>query len=70
VPRTEIERLLTAEEVAELLQVKVETIHQWRWKGKGPKAVKAGAKFVRFRPSDVSDWLDAKLEQDQAPPAA
>jgi excisionase family DNA binding protein len=69
-PGTEIERLLTAEEVAELLQVKVETIHQWRWQGKGPKAVKAGPKFVRFRPSDVNDWLDAKLEQDQAPPAA
>jgi excisionase family DNA binding protein len=69
-PRIEIERLLTAEEVAELLQVKVETIHQWRWKGKGPKAVKAGPKFVRFRPSDVNDWLDAKLEQDQVPPAA
>jgi len=74
-PKAEVERLLTAEEVAERLQVKVETLHQWRWKGKGPRAVKAGPKFVRYRPSDVNEWLEAYLEHDQeelaqTPPAA
>ncbi len=46
------------------------TLHQWRYLGKGPRAIKAGAKYLRFRPSDVAAWLDRHAEQDQAPPAA
>jgi excisionase family DNA binding protein len=71
-PKAEVEQLLTAEEVAERLQVKVETLHQWRWQGKGPRAVKAGPKFVRYRAADVNDWIEAQTEraQSQAPPAA
>jgi len=67
---SEVEQLLTAEEVAERLQVKVDTLHQWRWLGKGPRAVKVGRKFVRYRAGDVNDWIDAQTEQAPAPPAA
>jgi predicted DNA-binding transcriptional regulator AlpA len=59
----EVERLLTVEDVADLLRVKVETIHQWRYLGKGPQAVKAGRKFLRFRPRDVADWIDSQTER-------
>lgn len=71
-PKTEVERLLTAEEVADLLQVKVETLYQWRWKGEGPRAVKAGPKFVRYRASDVNAWIEAQTERAKTPasPAA
>ncbi len=65
-PTAEVEKLLTAEEVASLLQVKVETIHQWRWQGKGPRAVKAGRKFLRYRPSDVNAWLERQADQNPA----
>ncbi len=70
-PKAEVEQLLTAEEVAERLQVKVETLHQWRWQGKGPRAVKAGPKFVRYRAADVNAWIEAQTEQHMpASPAA
>jgi excisionase family DNA binding protein len=64
VPTAKVEKLLTPEEVADLLQVKVETLHQWRWQGKGPRAVKSGRRFLRYRPSDVNAWLDAQAEPE------
>jgi predicted DNA-binding transcriptional regulator AlpA len=65
VPKAEVEQLLTTVQVADWLQVKVETLHQWRWQGKGPRAVRSGPKFVRYRAADVNAWIEA-----QAPPAA
>jgi len=63
-----MERLLTAEEVAEVLKVRVETLNQWRWLGKGPRAIKSGRRFLRYRPADVEAWLDSQAEK--TPPAA
>jgi excisionase family DNA binding protein len=61
---------MTAEEVAERLKVKVETLRQWRWLGKGPKAIKVGGRFVRYRPADVNHWIAAHDRKAGAPPAA
>jgi predicted DNA-binding transcriptional regulator AlpA len=63
-----MERLLTAEEVAEVLKVRVETLNQWRWLGKGPRAIKSGRRFLRYRPADVEAWLEEHAEK--TPPAA
>lgn len=50
---------LTPEEVADLLNVTLRTIYQWRWKGYGPPFAKFG-KHIRARRSDVEAWADAQ----------
>ena len=49
-------RLLTIDEVAEYLQVPVQTLYHWRYKRTGPKGVRVG-RFVRYHRADVEAWL-------------
>lgn len=56
-----MDSLMTTEEVAEYLRVPVSTLHQWRYFGRGPKALKVG-RHLRFRAEDVQSWL---TEQEQ-----
>lgn len=56
---TVLERLMTAEEVAEYLSVPVNTLYQWRHKGTGPTAFRVG-RFLRYDLTDVRDWLHAQ----------
>lgn len=53
-----MEKLLTPQEIADILGVQPSTIYQWTHQGYIPH-VKIG-KFIRFRLADVSKWLDAK----------
>jgi len=50
-----MEKLLTIEQLSELLQVKQATIYQWTHTGFIPH-IKIG-RLVRFRESDVLEWL-------------
>ena len=50
-------QLLTADEVAEVLQVPVATIHAWRYRGKGPTGLKVG-RHLRFRHEDLMEWIE------------
>jgi excisionase family DNA binding protein len=52
-------RLLSVEEVAELLQVPVNTIYRWRFRGEGPTGMRIG-RYLRFDPRDVASWLEAR----------
>lgn len=58
-PGDEIEQLLTTEQVAELLQIPVDTVRWWRKRRRGPKSVLIG-KHARYRPEDVRAWLNAQ----------
>jgi DNA-binding transcriptional MerR regulator len=49
--------LWTARDVAEYLQVPVQTLYFWRSTGHGPKARRIG-KYLRYRPDEVAAWLD------------
>ena len=60
-PGKSLSRLLTVKELAELLQVPVQTIYTWRYKRIGPPAVPMG-KYLRFRPEDVAAWLDSRAD--------
>ena len=51
-------KLLTVEEIAEILGVKPSTIYQWTHQGFIPH-VKLG-NLVRFKESTVNKWLDKK----------
>lgn len=50
---------LTADDVAELIKVRKQTLAVWRIKGQGPTFIKAG-RAVRYRRSDVDRWLDGR----------
>lgn len=52
------EVLWSVEEVANFLQVPVNTLYQWRHKGTGPGAFRVG-RFLRYDPSEVRNWLTA-----------
>jgi excisionase family DNA binding protein len=54
-----MEKLLSPREVAELLGVPVRTLYDWR-SDERPPAARIG-KHLRFRPSDVEQWLEQKM---------
>lgn len=53
--------LATPQQVAEYLNVPLETIYAWRRRRTGPKASKVGI-HLRYRWSDVELWLDQRAE--------
>src|SRR4051794_21648359 len=52
------ERLLTSQELAEILQVPKGTLDRWAYVGNGPRYVRVG-KHRRYAPGDVEAWLEA-----------
>jgi len=51
-------RLLNEHNVAELLGVSVATVRRWRPLNQGPKFIRVGAASVRYRPRDVSEYVE------------
>lgn len=62
--RQKMERLLSAEEVAEFLGIPVATLYQWRHKGCGPDAYRVG-RHLRYDPATVRAWLKEHLAVDR-----
>jgi excisionase family DNA binding protein len=58
-------RLLTVQDLADLLQVPPKTIYAWRYKGVGPTAVPVG-KYLRFRPEDIAAWLETRAQPSRS----
>lgn len=54
-----MDKLLSVEELAELLGVPVGTIYRWNHIGTGPQAIKVG-RHVRYRQTDIDRWLDQR----------
>ncbi len=52
-------QLLSVQQVAELLQVPVGTLYQWRFRREGPPSIRVG-RFLRFDPEDVRRWLEER----------
>ncbi|WP_423717164.1 helix-turn-helix transcriptional regulator [Actinomycetospora cinnamomea] len=52
--------LLTEREVARRLAVSLDTVRRLRSRGSGPRAVRVGARAVRYRPQDVDAWLRSR----------
>ncbi|WP_200942435.1 MULTISPECIES: helix-turn-helix transcriptional regulator [unclassified Microbacterium] len=50
---------MTIEQVADVLQVPVDTVYAWRSKQYGPPAFKVG-KYLRWKPEVVEAWIDAQ----------
>ncbi len=61
--------LLTAEQVAEMTGLSVDTLAQWRSQRRGIPFIKVSRSCVRYRQSDLDAWLASKLvavEQGQS----
>ncbi|WP_432010566.1 helix-turn-helix domain-containing protein [Streptomyces cucumeris] len=57
---------MTPDEIADLFEVPLETIYQWRKKRIGPPAFRIG-KHLRYDPADVQQYV---RERKAAPEAA
>jgi len=65
-----VDRLLTTEEVAEILRTGPSTVRFWRHVGKGPRATRPGRR-VLYRESDVEAWLEEhRAAEENGAPAA
>lgn len=51
--------LLTKEQAAEVLQVSVGTLENWRYQRKGPPFMKIGG-LVRYEKGALHAWIDAQ----------
>ena len=51
-------RLITPEELADAIGIPIKRLYTWRLKGVGPTYVKVGNN-LRYRSSDIEDWLNA-----------
>lgn len=51
--------LLLPWEAAEMLRVAGSTLAEWRKHGKGPTAIQVGKNQIRYRSTDLEEWLDA-----------
>ena len=54
-----MDKLLSAEELAELIGVPLGTVYKWNYAGGGPPMIKVG-RHARYRPGDVDRWLEEK----------
>lgn len=59
------ETILTLPEVARMLRVPEATVRWWRHVGTGPKGFTVG-RYVRYRLSDVTAFIDAQLAGEQS----
>lgn len=54
-----IENLLNEYDVARVTGLSVASVRRWRLLRQGPKYLKIGA-AVRYKPEDVSTWLESR----------
>lgn len=55
-----MEKVLTLNEVAEMIRVPAGTLRYWRHRGTGPMSFKMGPRRVMYRECDVLDWIGAQ----------
>jgi predicted DNA-binding transcriptional regulator AlpA len=58
---TSSSKLLTAEEVAEITGLSVETLAQWRSQKRGPQFLKISRNFIRYWQDDLDEWLSERI---------
>jgi len=61
-----IAALLSAEDVAGITELSIETLAQWRSQRKGIPYVKISRNCVRYRPADLEAWLAGHIVRVKA----
>jgi predicted DNA-binding transcriptional regulator AlpA len=54
------DRLLSVEDLANFLDVPINTLYAWRYRGEGPVGFRVG-KHVRYRWADVEQWIGDRV---------
>lgn len=57
---------LTPKDVAEILQVKIQTVYTWSRNGDGPPYWRIGPRMIRYRSDEFEVWL-ASTRANQEP---
>jgi excisionase family DNA binding protein len=65
--RATSDELLTAQQLADLLHVNVQSIYDQRHRGTGPRGIRPAGGKLLFRRSDVDAWLDQYADRPGAP---
>src|ERR1019366_10692297 len=55
------QRLLNEHDVATTCAISVATLRKWRCQKRGPRFVKVGGHLVRYRPEDLSAWIEGQV---------
>lgn len=63
-PEVSPDRLLTAQDLADYLEVPVKTIYTWRHRNAGPRGFRIG-RHLRFQWRDVQAWLRDCIAEDR-----
>ncbi|WP_392872341.1 helix-turn-helix transcriptional regulator [Streptomyces sp. LN499] len=58
------DRYLTADDIAEMFGVPLETVYQWRRKRTGPPGFRIG-KYVRYDPAEVRAYVTQRKNVDR-----
>jgi predicted DNA-binding transcriptional regulator AlpA len=58
------DRYLKPEDIAEIFEVPLETVYQWRKKRTGPPAFRIG-KHLRYDPADVRAYVSQRKDADR-----
>ena len=53
--------LLTEREAADFLGVTARCLQAWRYRGGGPKFVRISSRCIRYRKSDLVEWVEERL---------
>lgn len=61
-----MEKLLTIEELANMLNVPKVYIYRLNYENRGPKIIRLGNRTIRYRLADVESWLLMQAEEDKA----
>jgi predicted DNA-binding transcriptional regulator AlpA len=57
-----LERMLTTEELADVIHTTPAGVHAMRYRGVGPRG-RAVGKRVLYAESDVAEWLESRADQ-------
>ncbi|WP_338703816.1 helix-turn-helix domain-containing protein [Streptomyces sp. Q6] len=58
-----MEKLLTVRQLAEYLDVPIQTLYMWSHLGTGPTPIKVG-RCLRYEPAEVRSWLAASKKKE------
>jgi excisionase family DNA binding protein len=53
--------MLTVHEAADYLRLSKRTLERLRVSGLGPKFVKCGGRSIRYRQSDLDEWISRRI---------
>jgi excisionase family DNA binding protein len=56
------ERLMTIDDLSEMLGIPIETLYGWRHRGEGPQGYRVG-RHVRYGRSTVEAWLEGQADR-------